>query len=193
MAKNDQQESYERLLTASNGRMMELVRFAETKNAALLTFCSIWMGTTIATLRSQEELPMGYRAAFMIILPLLAVAALISLTSFLPKFIQVHRPTKTMPNLLFFGDIANIGAGKFVEAAKERYFPPDGQTTTDEYLADLALQVAVQASIANRKFKTFNMAGRLVLSAFICMAAPPVIWALQTAWNAVQIWAHAAN
>jgi hypothetical protein len=193
MAKNDQQESYERLLSASNGRMMELVRFAETKNAALLTFCSIWMGTIIATLRSQVELPMGYRAAFMIILPLLSVAALLSLTSFLPKFIHVQRPTNETPNLLYFRDIANIGVAKFVDAAKERYFPPDDESATKEYLNDLAGQVAVQAIIANQKFKTFNMAGRLVLSAFVCMAAPPVIWVLQTLWNAVRNWAHSAN
>lgn len=42
MARNDQQDSYEKLLSASHGRMLDLVKFAETKNAALLTFCSGW-------------------------------------------------------------------------------------------------------------------------------------------------------
>ncbi|RVB72042.1 MULTISPECIES: Pycsar system effector family protein [unclassified Mesorhizobium] len=184
MARNDQQDSYEKLLSASHGLMLDLVKFAETKNAALLTFCSVWMGSIITILRSLDEPPMGYRAAFLVVLPLLAVAAVISLTSFLPKFLHhFHRTVDGSANLLYFGDIAKLRSEEFGEAARRRYFPEDGQSATDDYLDDLALQVAVQALIANRKFKTFNAAGRLVLASFICMAAPPVVWALQTIWT----------
>lgn len=194
MARDDQQESYEKLLSASHGRMLDLVKFAETKNAALLTFCSVWMGSIIAILRSQEEPPMGYRAAFLVVLPLLAVAAVISLTSFLPKFLHhFHRVIDGATNLLYFGDIAELAPEEFGRAARKRYFPEDGQSATEDYLDDLALQVAVQARIANRKFKTFNAAGRLVLASFVCMVVPPVVWALQTIWITAKSLTHAAS
>ncbi|WP_129468838.1 MULTISPECIES: Pycsar system effector family protein [Mesorhizobium] len=192
MAKNDQQDSYEKLLSASHGRMLDLVKFAETKNAALLTFCSVWMGSIITMLRSPDEPPMGYRAAFLVVLPLLAVAAVILLTSFLPQFLHhFHRAADGSTNLLYFGDIAKLEAGEFGEAASKRYFPEEGQSATDDYLDDLALQVAVQARIANRKFKTFNAAGRLVLASFVCMATPPVVWVFQTIWKTAQSLADA--
>jgi hypothetical protein len=189
MAKDDQQESYERTLSAIHGRMMELVKFAEAKNAALLTFCSVWMGAIIGILRSPEEPPMGFRAAFMVALPLLAVAAVVTLTSFLPRLLNHLQPERAEANnLLYFGDIATLKIDHFDPAARERYYPGDGQSATDEYLSDLAVQVAVQARIANRKFKTFNAAGRLVLASFVCLAAPPVVWAIKVVWQAGQNW-----
>lgn len=194
MAKNDQQDTYEKLLSANHGRMLDLVKFAETKNAALLTFCSVWMGSIITMLRSPDEPAMGYRAAFLVVLPLLAVAAVISLASFLPKFLHhFYRAADGSTNLLYFGDIAKLEAGEFGEAAKKRYFPEEGQSATDDYLDDMALQVAIQARIANRKFKTFNAAGRLVLASCVCMATPPVVWALQTTWATVQRWVIASG
>ncbi|WP_155927426.1 hypothetical protein [Mesorhizobium sp. L2C085B000] len=97
---------------------------------------------------------MGYRAAFLVVLPLLAVAAVISLTPFMPKFLHhFHRAADGSTNLLYFGDIAKLGAGEFGEAAMKRYFPVESQSVTDDYLDDLALQVAVQARIANRNLR----------------------------------------
>jgi hypothetical protein len=189
MPKNDQQDSYEKLLSANHSRMIDLVKFAEAKNAALLTFCSVWMGSIIAMLRSSDEPPIEYRAAFLVVLPILAVAAVISITSFLPKLLRhVHRIEEGSTNLLYFGDIARLGTEKYGEAARKRYLPSDNQSATEEYLSDLALQIAVQACIADRKFKIFNAAGRLVLASFVCMAVPPVVWALQAVWNTTQSW-----
>ncbi|RWM12854.1 MAG: hypothetical protein EOR72_20240 [Mesorhizobium sp.] len=189
MAKNDQQESYEKTLAANHGRMMDLVKFAEAKNAALLTFCSVWMGTIIGILRSTDEPPMGYRTAFLVALPLLAVAAVVTLTSFLPRLLHHLLPErKEADNLLYFGHIASLGIDDFGPAARQRYYPSEGQAVTDEYLDDLAVQVAVQARIADRKFKTFNAAGRLVLVSFICMSVPPVVWAVQVVWEAGLNW-----
>lgn len=189
MAKNDQQESYEKALAANHGRMMDLVKFAEAKNAALLTFCSVWMGSIIGILRSTDEPPMGFRTAFMVALPLLAVAAVVTLTSFLPRLLHhLHPERKETSNLLYFGDIASLGIEDFGPAARQRYYPAEGQSVTEEYLDDLAVQAAVQARIANRKFNTFNAAGRLVLASFICMAVPPVVWAVEVVWEAGRNW-----
>jgi hypothetical protein len=191
MAKNAKQESYERLLSASLGRMIDMVKFGEAKNAALLTFCSVWMGSIIAILRSPDEPPMGYRAAFLIALPLLAVAAVISLVTFLPKLLHhFHRVDEGSANLLYFAEIAKTGTEGSGKAARDRYFPSDDQWLTEQYLEDLAVQVAAQASIADRKFKAFDAAGRVVLASFVCMAVPPIYWALQTSWKAAQNWGY---
>ncbi|MBZ9897637.1 DUF5706 domain-containing protein [Mesorhizobium sp. BR1-1-6] len=194
MAKDDQQESYEKALAANHGRMMDLVKFAEAKNAALLTFCSVWMGFIIGILRSTDEPPIGFRAAFLVSLPLLAVAAVVTLASFLPRLLHHLRPErKETSNLLYFGDIASLEIDDFGPAAKQRYYPVEGQSFTAEYLDDLAVQVAVQARIANRKFKTFNAAGRMVLASFVCMAAPPIVWAVQIVWEAGENWVSALH
>lgn len=185
MAKNDQQDSFEKHLSANHSRMTDLVKFAETKNAALLTFCSVWMGSIIVMLRSADELPMGYRTAFLVVLPFLAIAAVITLISFLPRLLHhYHRPAEASNNLLYFSDVAKISTDRFGEALRERYFPSEGQSATEAYLDDLALQAAIQAKIAQRKFTFFNNAGRLVLASFICMAIPPVVWTFKLVWTA---------
>ncbi len=109
-----------------------------------------------------------------------------SLTSFFPKLLHhYHRPEDDSANMLYFGDIAKIGVKDFKTSIKERYLPSENETFSDAYLGDLAVQTAVQASIAARKFRTFNAAGRLVLASFICMAMPPIIWVIQMGWRLV--------
>jgi hypothetical protein len=180
MAKNDQEEAYEKLLSANHGRMIDFVKFAETKNAALLTFCSVWMGAIINLLRSPDDLPMGYRYAFLVALPLLAIAAIISLKSLLPRFLdQVHNRESDYVNLLYFGDITKAGTKAYPEMAQAIYTPEPEKSVTKTYLQDLGVQTAIQASIANRKFRLFNRAGSLVLLAFMCMAMPPLVYCLR--------------
>lgn len=176
MAKNDQQEAYEKLMSANHGRMVDFVKFAEAKNAALLTFCSVWIGAIINLLKSPEGLPFGYRHAFMAALPLLAIAAVICLKSLLPRLLeQVYKRDDEYRNLLYFGDIAKGGVKEYPDMAAEIYMPEEGQSATPTYLHDLGVQIAIQSSIAHRKFRMFHWAGSLVLLAFVCMALPPII------------------
>jgi hypothetical protein len=183
MARNDQQEAYEKLMSANHGRMIEFSKFGEAKNAALLTFCSVWMGAIITILRSESELLLGYTLAFKIALFLLFVAAIISLKSLMPKFLdQMHRREDDYKNLLYFGDIATAGTKNYPEMAADLYMPTENETATATYLHDLAVQTAIHAKIAQRKFKSFNRAGSLVLFAFGVMAAPLLVssisWAI---------------
>lgn len=57
MAKNDQQEAYEKHLTATLARVIDFVKFAEAKNAALLTFSSAWTLATINILNKFDVTP----------------------------------------------------------------------------------------------------------------------------------------
>jgi len=175
MKNNEQQEAYEKLMSANHGRMIDFVKFAETKNAALLTFCSVWMAAIVTLLKASEELPMGYGYAFQATLPLLFIAAAICLKSLLPLFLdQVHELESDYPNLLYFGDIAKGGVKNYSRMAEELYMPMKDQLASPAYLQDLAVQTAIQASIAHRKFQMFKWSGTLVLLAFLCMAVPPL-------------------
>lgn len=49
--------------------MFDLVRFAETKNAALLTFASAWILAMLNLLSSDRTLPPGFGSAFLAALP----------------------------------------------------------------------------------------------------------------------------
>jgi hypothetical protein len=177
MSKNDQQEAYEKLMSANHGRMIDFVRFAETKNAALLTFSSVWIGAIINLLKSPDELPFGYRYAFEAALPLLAIAAVLCLKSLLPRFLNhVYKRDDDVVNLLYFGDIIKGGVKDYPDMAQKEYMPTGNDSATPTYLHDLGVQTAIQASIAHRKFRFFHWAGTLVLVAFVLMAAPPIIF-----------------
>jgi len=179
MPKNDQQEAYEKLMSANHARMIDFSKFAETKNAALLTFCSVWMGAIITLLRSPEELPLGFTHAFRIALPLLFLAAIISLTSLMPKFLDhLHKREDEYRNLLYFGDIDRAGIGAYPDMAVDLYMPTGIDTATPTYLHDLAVQTAIHAKIAHRKFRLFNWAGSLVLLAFAIMTTPPLLFCI---------------
>lgn len=182
MAKNDQQEAYEKLLSANHGRMIDFGKFAEAKNAALLTFCSVWMGAIITLLRSARDLPLGYEYALGGALFLLFSAASISLKSLLPKFLdQMHKREDDYKNLLYFGDITKAGTRDYPGMAADLYTPGENESATETYLHDLAVQTAIHAGIAHRKFRMFNWAGSLVLLAFGVMAIPPVIFCIRWA------------
>lgn len=155
--------------------MIDFVKFAETKNAALLTFSSVWMGAIINLLRSPSELPFGYQYAFIAALPLLAIAAVICLKSLLPRLLdRAHKRESDYKNFLYFGDIAKGGIKQYPDKAANIYMPEADQSATPTYLHDLGIQTAIHASIAHRKFRMFHWAGSLVLLAFACIAVPPV-------------------
>lgn len=166
--------------------MIDFVKFAEAKNAALLTFCSVWIGSIITMLRTGGPLPMGYDTALPVALPMLMVSAVITLASFLPRDLRrFFKPAdREDKNLLFFGDIAKLRIETYAERVRDRYQPSDCTAYTERYIDDLIVQIAVQSRIAAAKFKAFNIAGLIVLAAFALMALPSVWWALRGAAHA---------
>lgn len=169
------QEGFERMLSANLQRIFELIKFAETKNAALLTFCSFWVMASINILSSGRVLPHGYETAIMVAVPCFATAALCCITAFLPKIDIQHRTRHSsgqpFKNLLFFSDIAEVALAEYEEAARSRYFP-SGSAPAPAYLRDLAREVAVNARIAERKFGLFHWGARLTCLAIAVLVAP---------------------
>ena len=62
--RDDQEEAFEKILSSQLTRTIDFVKFAETKNAALLTFSSAWIIGAINLLTGQATLPLGYNVAF---------------------------------------------------------------------------------------------------------------------------------
>jgi hypothetical protein len=58
MTKGERREAFRQVLSASLARVIDFLKFAETKNAALLTFASAWTFASINVL-TGERAPTG--------------------------------------------------------------------------------------------------------------------------------------
>lgn len=159
MAKNDQQEAYDKLLTASLGRIVDFNKFAEAKNAAILTFMSVWLLAAYSYVVREPpvaDLTKGFLTCSMFFFLL---STLTAIYSFIPKLF-IHSVTRTAQansNLLYFGDISDIRSQDFNGYVASRYMPANDSSTTDEYLHDLTEQILAVSIIARRKFNLFNI------------------------------------
>jgi hypothetical protein len=153
-------------------RVVDFLKFAEAKNAALLTFASAWMLGSIALLASAHS-PSGIVGnAFRAALLLFAMAAVTALWSLLPKvdLRRLHRDPVQEKSLLFFGDVAGFDTLEYETRVGERYMPEEGQSVTDKYLHDLSVQISVNSRLAKRKYKLFNVGAWVVLIALAVIA-----------------------
>lgn len=180
MAKNDQEEAYEKLLVASLARVTDWLKFAETKNGALLAFVSAWT-VAIANLLAKDG---GPPAAFATVLPVAAylfiAAGLILLIAFVPKitlsdFFRRSGAALRPINYIFYGDIADQKLTDFPAKVKAKYLPGEGESATAGYLDDLAMQVHVISSIARFKFRMFKAAGWITVVGLAVLAWPIVV------------------
>lgn len=176
MPKNDQEEQFEKLMSANLARAVDFLKFAETKNAALLTFCSAWILAILGAIASQKPLPEFITNGLQLSLPFFSIGAWIAIASFLPKlsireFFRAHRQRD---NLLYFGDIETIPIEEFLQRARQRYLPKDNHSITDDYVDDLSMQIAVNSRIVARKMRLFSWGARSVLLALFWLAAPVI-------------------
>lgn len=177
MAKNDQEEAFEKLLSATLLRTIDFVKFGETKNAALLTFSSVWILASV-NLRfgSSPVSSPDWRIATSIALPLFCASALISILSFLPRLDlkKLSQEKSDEKSLLYFGDISTFTAAAYRERIRQRYMPPEGITYTQNYLDDLATQIKVNSNVAMRKYRLFKTAAYVALAAITSLTIPGV-------------------
>ncbi|MCK1419672.1 MULTISPECIES: Pycsar system effector family protein [unclassified Bradyrhizobium] len=176
--KDDQEEAFEKILSTHLGRNIDFVKFAETKNAALLTFSSAWIIGSINLLTGQSTLPLGYNVAFCVALPLFAFAGLICILSFVPQvFARFHQPEDDAKSLLYWEHIADIPVRRYHE--RVTYKPGENHSVTERYLDDLCVQISVNARVATRKFMMFNIAAGGVFAAILILASPPLWWGVR--------------
>lgn len=177
MAKDDRQDAFEKVLSATLARIVDLIKFAETKNAALLTFAAFWILALINLPASGRALPDGFATSFLLSLPVFVALAFVCVLAFLPKIDIQHREPagERNKNLLFLADIAAVPLVEYEGLARQHYLPGAGEAARGEYLRDLAREVATNARIATRKFHLFHWAARIMCLAIAILVAP-ALW-----------------
>lgn len=84
MAKSDADEIYENVLLAKLQQVIDFLKFAETKNATLLTLASA-LSVAIGSLLLNERLPLTIAYGLRIALPIVMAAGVVAIASFMPR------------------------------------------------------------------------------------------------------------
>lgn len=175
MSDADRVNGYEKALSTNLARVLDLLKFAEAKNAALLAFASAWIVGLVNLLSSGRVLPPGYLTAATVALPLFVIAACTALISLLPK-LQTRFVTDDSAsvgrNLLFFGDVADLPLAQLKTAIREDHFPAEDAAPNATYLHDMEVQISINAKIARRKYRLFKAAGIVALLGIAAFAIP---------------------
>lgn len=177
MAKNDQQEAFEKVLSANLARMTDWLKYAEAKNGALLAFVSAWTVAIANIIVRDPGPPVAIAEVIPVAACLFITAGLILLLSFVPR-ISLSRffrrsGADTRPiNYIFYGDIADQPITEFFAKITNRYLPAADESATEAYLRDLAVQIHVVGTIARSKFRMFKLAGWLSVAGVIVLVWP---------------------
>jgi hypothetical protein len=155
--KNDQDEALEKILASNLARVFDLQKFAEAKNAVLLTLCSAWLIGLLNILANERIVP-WIKTPILISSPWFVLAGLLALYSFRPRnlwFFTDEKKELENRNLLFFVDIHATGKRDFINEAIRRYKPGADHNITQGYIDDICTQTHINAGITNKKFKLF--------------------------------------
>jgi Family of unknown function (DUF5706) len=178
MTTTDPERTIEAILATSLARVLEFLKYAEAKNGALLTFSSAWILAVLALLTGDKHLPWQLIVACEIALLFFGSGAAISLYSFFPKlslerFTRLHS-VRHKPNLVYFGEVAELAIDDFERQIRLRYSPTTGSEVSAEYISDMAVQIRINSSIVKRKLRLFAT-GLLVVGSGIAIVFLPLI------------------
>lgn len=143
------------------------VKFAETKNVALLAFNgAIIVGVIQAWSASPTALPWFARTYAIYLLCISVLAGTTALVSFLPKtdvpFLRTRRDhVADSDNLLFFGHAQNYRGRDYFSSFLRAIGQPDRDPTALELM--YAEQIIINSQIASGKFAYFEIGGWLSL------------------------------
>ena len=184
---NNSNEAFEKMLTANLQRVIDFLKFAEAKNAALLTIASAWVIAIINLIYSGKLLPGGLNTGAYFALPFSICAGMLSMISFLPRtnlswFVGGKHAWPHPNNLLYYGDISTLPLKTFEQDIRERYFPTAKQDLMDDnYIHDLIVQISVNSQITMRKLKLFRYGITLIFIAAFIMLIPVLGLAIKMA------------
>jgi hypothetical protein len=135
---------------------LEMLKHAETKNAALISFNGVII---ILLIRMAMDLK-DHRFLFCYLcftIAVCCVSTFLSLSSLVAQ-LRDNEDKLELPadaNLMFFGNVAHFSPDELIRSLKARY---QLQSKDDNYERDLARAVVITCQIAKRKHKTFNTA-----------------------------------
>jgi len=135
--------------------VIDFVKFAEAKNAALLAANGVLIVGVLQAWSSRPH-PATWQCYYAIyLLVFLSLSVMVALVSFIPlkefpSLLPISRPTP-QDNLVFFGDIAKYDVTQYLRAL-------DAQSASSHYERDLAGQIIINARVALRKYHCFTWA-----------------------------------
>ena len=158
----------------------EWVRFAEGKNAALLVADGAAV-FGIFQVHAGRDLHWAIDLYSVVAITLLVASAAICLVSFVPelRISWSSSPKQTSPkdNLLFYGHIANYSPREYLESlCRQSNTSVESLGQIQEYYAE---QIVVNSRIARAKYRCFNSAVFLTLSAILTPVLVPIIYKLR--------------
>jgi hypothetical protein len=183
-------EAFADILSALLASVVDSLKFAEAKNAALLTFAAAWTFASINMLLGGRAAGGIVGAAFWLMLVLFAAVAVVAVVSFLPKrnLRAINRDPTQSQNLLYFEHIAEFDTAGFLKRVRDRYLAQNDQSVTDQYLEDLVVQISANSKITRRKLIMFNVGAVLVLIALSVLALAVVSAAINSASAGALLW-----
>lgn len=150
----------------------EWLKFAESKNAALLTFnTAVFFGIVRYTGALLQGLPISC------ILLLLTLSIGVNLYSFLPrklKDIQGNEYEHGCMNLLYYSELAKLNSNSIRTLLAKRYY---NQTIDDPYFKDLTTQIHSLSKLTERKNSLFIL-GLIITSISLILLAVNLIYLL---------------
>lgn len=163
-------EVLEKTLIANLARINEWLRFAETKNAALLTFSSAWL-VAVCSLWSNDKTPPPIRTALLFAFPFIAAGAIIAVCSLLPKNQNKNAGDTaqqlTTKNLLFHGNVGRLDIATAPTAFRVRYGSSANGGVSVDHVYDLSTQLVETSRIAHSKFRLFAAGAKAILLGFV--------------------------
>jgi hypothetical protein len=150
------------------------LRFAETKNAALITVNFAMVVALGAMLSSDDIVTRDVRTWIFVIAVGLAGAGLFSLASFLPQLggdTQVGTSGRTPSNLIYFQELAVAGLPELLAAV---FLAAEWVRRPNLLHTSLGQQIIINSGIADRKFKSFRIAA---VATVVCTTIPTVVLA----------------
>lgn len=148
----------------------EWLRFAESKNATLLTLST---GAAIACRTIGEGTcswgVFVFRHAFVVCMLLTALCCLVS---FFPRlsesaFLSRRRGKVQRLNPLYFGSIASVTAEEYSRHIREIVNNGEGLSSLDQAYVD---QIKANSTIASGKFRCFSIASRIAAAGLVALA-----------------------
>lgn len=163
MSKIDEEIEY-KILENLYSDIREWLKFAESKNAALLTL-NIASFFGIVRMVGKED----FSCIIKIILILLLFSTIINLRSFFPS--KVKDKSKSgrnyrLVNLLYYADISKLDLKRTQEYLGEKYYAKEIKIYEDLYFDDLTKQIYSLSVITDRKNTYFKGSLRITILSF---------------------------
>ena len=161
------------------------LKFAEAKNAVLLTFSGAGITAIVTYISTSTNTPNSLRIGLIVSVVFLCISSLVCSLSFLPKtdieyFIWAKsKPSrksisqiKDTDNFYFFNSLKKYEPSDLLESMNRVYFQDQIQTPYKREDLDIANQIILNSEIASTKFTFFRFAlWILIFSIFITLVS----------------------